>query len=130
MIRSVKIIVLIALMILGVGKAVTLGSIWNSRANPKAGVEVVLKDGTVLRGALSREWTGNYSIHQSGSAVAVFAPNDFQRMTSPLPTAESSPSWFASWRAYSPAVFVIALFAALMLSFSARGRAFRGARSW
>lgn len=107
-----------------------LGDVWERRANPIAGVSVGLDGGQVLRGTLSREWDGRYTVTSPRGRVTVFrldqvdslvippAPDDPDSF-GPAPSAAHSAlsiDW-ARWRVFTPLYASIALMAALIFFF-------------
>jgi len=93
---------LACLMFFLLPKALSFGDTWNLKANPIPGVEVVLRDGRTVRGALSRTWSGDYSVLQADGQVVVFGKDGFTGMTT-----RPQPDRGMPWRTFTPAILLL-----------------------
>ena len=88
--------------------ALQFGAIWNLRANPAEGVEVTLERGEVLRGALSREWSGEWVVLRDGGAVHF---TRFASMSFHAPPAMASDNAIQQvlrgWRSLAPTMILL-----------------------
>lgn len=97
------------------------GAIWDHRARPTPGVKVMLRDGRVITGTLSREWSKDWVLSLPDGERVQFAEEggykwmEFQRPAH-AGTQDSSALLLESWRSFLP-VF-LASFASMVLLLS------------
>ena len=91
--------------------------IWDARVHPKAGVEVQLKTGPTVRGALSREWSGDYLLQSDDGELYLFTSDGFLSMKFPMPSESERDQFFSKhWRALVlPVLLSAGVLAALAL---------------
>lgn len=91
--------------------AIVYGGIWDSKAHPKANVEVQFDGGRRVTGTLSRNWDKSWSLVQSNGAEVNFT--DYQVMTFDLP--KSNAVAISHWRSMSPVAVVSFVFLGFLL---------------
>lgn len=76
------------------------GGIWDARVNPKPGVEVQLKTGATVNGALSRDWGGSYLLQSVDGTAYSFTDDGYSSMKWQMPTEGERGHVFSKhWRA-------------------------------
>jgi hypothetical protein len=61
------------------------GGTWDSQLHPRSGMAVALAGGETISGALSREWSGAWSLREPPGTVRTFDDRDMRWMRSVLP---------------------------------------------
>ncbi len=90
--------------------AIVYGGIWDSRANPTANVEVVLANGSRLKGELRRDWDRSWLLAVADGSEVRFVDHQMMSFERPL----KPHGFWEHWRSLMPVVFVSAAFLMLV----------------
>jgi hypothetical protein len=98
--RQVAAALVVAAFIWLFPKVALVGDIWDYRVNPRLAVEVELLSGFKGKGALTRDWFGNYELVQPDGSSLYFDKDGFASMSWPIPPQVVHQDWFTKhWRA-------------------------------
>jgi hypothetical protein len=86
--------------------AVKYGAIWNLRAHPAPGVEVLLRDGRKVSGELTLDWSSAWVVRDGEGAEVRFNDKGYQYMQFPAPRTKAATGLFEAWRSFLPLVLV------------------------
>lgn len=114
---SWRVLIVLGLLLFALVPAFQYAAIWDHRARPTPGVKVMLRDGRVVTGTLSREWSKDWVLSLPDGERIQFAEDggyDWMEFKKPphAGTQGALSMMLEGWRSFVPLLLVwIALFA-------------------